>query len=167
MIHTIRRLHASDVRSFRTLRLDALRLHPEAFGSSFEEESREPPEELVRRFLRFPAVMFGGFAGDAMVGMTGLLMRTRRKTRHKGDVFGVYVDAAYRHGGLGRSLVEAAIGHARDAGLLVLHLTVTVGNDTAQRMYQAQGFARFATERRALCVDDVFYDIEHMALDLD
>jgi ribosomal protein S18 acetylase RimI-like enzyme len=165
--YNIRRLDASDLPLFRPLRLDALRLHPEAFGSSFEEESQDPPQELVRRFLQLPAVTFGGFASEALVGAAGLLMQTRLKTRHKGHVFGVYVDAAHRRGGLGRALVDAVIEHARDAGLRTLDLTVTVGNDGARRAYEGQGFTRFATEHRALCVDGVFYDTDHMVLNLD
>lgn len=163
----VRQLDAADVSGFRSLRLEALRLHPAAYGSSFAEELRDPPEDLQRRFLRPPAATFGGFSGDALVGIASLLMQTRCKTRHRADVFSVYVKAAHRHGGIGRALVEAAISHARDNGICVLHLTVTDGNDGARRMYEDLGFRQFALERRALMVDSVFHDTVHMTMDLD
>jgi ribosomal protein S18 acetylase RimI-like enzyme len=161
----VRRLAAADLALFRPLRLDALRLHPEAFTSSYEDEYREPPEAMMR-LLAPPAVMFGGFDGDALVGMTGLIMQTRSKSRHKVHMVSVYVDAAHRRTGLARALLEAAIAHACDSGASVLQLTVTQGNAAARRLYAAMGFQTYGIERRALRIDDVFYDNELMALDL-
>jgi ribosomal protein S18 acetylase RimI-like enzyme len=165
--HRVRRLDETDVHILRPVRLEALRLHPEAYGSSYDEESAAPLGDLARRLLLPPTVMFGGFAGDTLAGMTGLLMSTRIKSRHSGHLFSVYVDAAHRRTGLSRALVEAAIGHARTAGLVVLHLTVTVGNDPARRLYAGLGFQTYGIERRAFRVDGVFYDSDLMALDLD
>ena len=82
-------------------------------------------------------------------------------------MFAVYVDAAHRGTGLARALVEAAIARARDARLSVVHLTVTLGNDAARRLYAELGFRTYGIERRGLCVDGVFHDEELMALDLD
>jgi ribosomal protein S18 acetylase RimI-like enzyme len=112
--------------------------------------------------------MFGGFtdAGE-LVGTSALRLETGVKSRHKGSVFAVYVDAAHRGSGLARALVETAIGRARDARLRVLHLTVTIGNDAARRLYAGLGFQTYGIERRGLCVDGVFHDEELMALDLE
>ncbi len=165
--HRIRRLDGNDVHVLRPVRLDALRLHPEAYGSSYEEESQVPLDDLAGRLLLRPATMFGGFAGDTLVGITGLRAQTRIKSRHRAHLFSVYVDAAHRRTGLGRALVETAITHARDAGVRLLQLTVTVGNDPARRTYVGLGFRTYGIEQRALLVNGVFYDEEHMALDLD
>lgn len=165
--HRIRRLDATDVRTLRPVRLDALRLHPEAYSNSYEEESQAPLDDLARRLLLPPATMFGGFAGDTLVGIAGLVVQTRLKTRHKAHLFSVYVDAAHRRSGLGRTLVETAISQARDAGVRLLQLTVTVGNDAARRVYVGLGFRSYGIEQRALLLNGVFYDNEHMALDLD
>lgn len=165
--YRIRRLESSDVEILRPVRLDALRLHPTAFHAAYEEEAQASLDEIAQRLLLPPATIFGGFAGDSLVGATGLLGQPRIKLRHRADVFFVYVDAAHRHSGLGRTLVETAIAHARDAGVLVLRLAVTVGNDSARRLYAALGFRSYAIVKRAMQVDGVFYDEEHMALDLD
>ncbi|HTW69940.1 MAG TPA: GNAT family N-acetyltransferase, partial [Acetobacteraceae bacterium] len=101
------------------------------------------------------------------VGITGLVQEMRTKTRHKATVFSVYVDAAHRGGGLGGALLEAAITHARAAGVRTLHLTVTVGNDAARRVYERHGFRSIAIEPRALLVNGTFYNNDHMIADLD
>jgi ribosomal protein S18 acetylase RimI-like enzyme len=112
--------------------------------------------------------MFGGFtpAGE-LVGVTGLRLDPGIKSRHNGLLFTVYVDAAHRRSGLARALAEAAIARARDEHLRVVHLTVTVGNDGARKLYAELGFRTYGIALRALCVDGVFHDEELMALDLD
>ncbi|HUB10620.1 MAG TPA: GNAT family N-acetyltransferase [Acetobacteraceae bacterium] len=163
----IRRLDRADVHILRPVRLAALRLHPEAYSTAYEEEVQVPLDDLARRFLVPPVTMFGGFVGHDLVGIIGLMQETRIKTRHKATVFSVYVDAAHRGGGLGFALVETAVAYARAAGVRMLYLTVTVGNDAARRVYERLGFRGIAVEPRALLVNGTFYDDEHMALDLD
>jgi ribosomal protein S18 acetylase RimI-like enzyme len=164
----VRRLTAADLPAFRTLRLTALRDHPEAFASSYEEESVLD----LAGFARFipatpPAAAFGGFVADRLVGSAGLFVQDRPKLRHKGRVVGVYVQPAHRGSGLGRALLDAVIQAARDAGLVLLELSVTRGNDPAQRLYESLGFRAYGLERRALRVRDAWYDDVLMALDLD
>jgi RimJ/RimL family protein N-acetyltransferase len=161
----IRRLDASDAAAYRRIRLDALRWHPEAFGSSYEEEAEYALDDF-RRHLAPPGCVFGVGAGDRLVGIAGLYVQTRRKHRHKGTVVGVYVEAGHRRGGTAQRLVEAVIEQARQQELRLLQLTVTVGNDSARRLYSRLGFQSFGIERRALLVEGVFYDEELMVLDL-
>lgn len=165
--YRIRRLDVTDAHIFRPVRLAALLLHPEAYGAAYEEEIQVPLDDLARRLLLPPVTMFGGFVGHSLAGITGLLQETRIKTRHKANVFSVYVEAAHRGTGLGAALVETAMTHARGTGARVLHLTVTVGNNAARRVYARLGFRGIAIEPRALLVNGVFYDNEHMMLDLD
>ena len=54
-------------------------------------------------------------------------MRTGAKERHKAYLFSMYVDAAHRRSGLAQQLVEAVIAGAREAGRVVLQLSVTSG----------------------------------------
>jgi ribosomal protein S18 acetylase RimI-like enzyme len=89
------------------------------------------------------------------------------KERHKATLFSMYVAAGHRRSGLAQDLVAAVIDKAREGRALVLQLFVTVGNAPAQRLYRRMGFAPYGIERRAIRVDDVFYDDELMALDLD
>ena len=164
----IRLLTRSDEPAFRRVRLDALRLHPTAFTASYENDATSTPDALASRLLDPPSHMFGGFTADgALVGTTGLRLQPGIKTRHKGLVFAVYVDAAHRGTGLARALLETTIARARFEQLKVVHLTVTVGNDGARRLYTELGFRTYGIEPRGLCVDGVFHNEELMALDLD
>jgi ribosomal protein S18 acetylase RimI-like enzyme len=162
----IRRLQKSDAAAYRTIRLDALRLHPEVFGSSYEEESQYPLEQFAQ-FLSPPDTALGAFVGDRLVGTIGLYVPRKLKQQHKGHIVGVYVDAAYRRAGLARALVNAIVAEARQARLRVVQLAVTVGNDAARRLYVRIGFRSYGIERRALLVGDVYFDEELMALELE
>jgi ribosomal protein S18 acetylase RimI-like enzyme len=163
---TIRALGAPDLAAFRPLRLDALRLHPRAFGSSYEEEVAYTLDDYAARWPVPPGVMMGGFAADRLVGFAGLRVEPKIKERHKGFIYTVYVDRAFRGRGLAVGLVEAVIATARQAGLRFVCLTVAVGND-ARRIYDRMGFRTFGIEPRGLLVDGDFVDEEMMVLDLD
>jgi RimJ/RimL family protein N-acetyltransferase len=162
----IRRLVPADVDAYRAVRLDALRLHPEAFSSSYEEESAYPVDQHAR-FLSPPSAVFGVFSGDRLVGIAGLYALERLKQKHKGNIVGVYVDTAHRGTGFSRGLLQAVIAEARRTDLRLVQLTVTVGNDRARRLYASLGFQSYGIERRALLVNGMFHDEEFMALDLD
>jgi ribosomal protein S18 acetylase RimI-like enzyme len=163
---TIRALAASDVSAFRPLRLDALHLHPRAYGSAYEEEVQYTLDELAARWPVPPGAMLGGFVANRLVGFAGLRVEPKIKERHKGFIYTVYVDQAFRGRGLAAGLVEAAIATARQAGLRFVCLTVAVGND-ARRIYDRLGFRTFGIEPRGLLVDGEFVDEEMMLLDLD
>jgi ribosomal protein S18 acetylase RimI-like enzyme len=164
----IRRLEPSDVDAFRAVRLDALRLHPEAFGSSYEDEAALDRAEFVERVATAGLVRFGAFdEHGSLVGLIGLQIRSGAKQRHKAFLFSMYVDAAHRGTGLAQQLVEAVIAAAREAGAIVLQLSVAAGNAPAQRLYRRMGFTTYGIDRRSLKVGDRFHDEELMALDLD
>lgn len=164
---TIRPLAAPDLPEFRRVRLDALRLHPRAYGSSFEEEVNDSLEVHAARWPTPPGVMLGAFVGAHLAGITGLHVSPRVKLRHKGFIYTVYVEPAWRGQGMADALVRAAIETARRAGLALVWLAVAVGNDGARRTYERLGFRRFGIEPRGLKVDGAYVDEEMMVLDLD
>ncbi len=167
MNYQVRVLGTADADDYQRIRLAALRLHPEAFGSAYEDEAVLEHAQVVERLSTPGLIRFGGFADGTLVGLAGLALQSGAKQRHNAGLFSMYVDAAHRRSGLAQRLAEAVIAGARDAGARVLHLSVTVGNAPAQRLYRRMGFVVYGLERRALLVDDVFYDEELMALDLD
>ena len=145
------------------LRLDALRRHPEAFGADASEETLETMDRLIGRH---PSLTLGGFDGDRMIGMAGLVTVTRVKQRHIGHIHGVYVAPPWRGSGLSRALMVGLIAHARTVDLVTLILSVTRGNGTAERFYRDVGFRSYGIQPRALCVDGVYYNTDQMVLDL-
>jgi GNAT superfamily N-acetyltransferase len=164
----IRLLEASDAEAFHQLRLEGLRESAPAFGSSYEEECDRPIAAVAERLSRDPAESFvlGAIeSSGALVGVVGFYRGNRRKDRHKGHVWGMVVAPQVRGRGVGRALLESLIGRARDIeGLASLHLSVTLGQDAARRLYLSCGFDPYGLELDALRVEGVSYDQEHMVL---
>jgi ribosomal protein S18 acetylase RimI-like enzyme len=166
-MYAIRPLGPEDAEAYRRIRLDALRLFPEAFGAAFEDEAKLDVAQFAERLATPGLTRFGGLAQAELVGLVGLQVPAGAKERHKAHLFSMYVDASHRRSGLAQQLVEAVIAGARDAGAILLQLSVTVGNVAAQRLYRRMGFTVYGVERRAFLVNGDFYDSELMALDLE
>lgn len=162
----IRPLTAADATAYRTLRLQALRDHPEAFGASHEDEAARSLDATAKRLDGGPLnCVFGAFAGDDLVGTAGFVVPNRSaKSRHKGLLVGVHVAPAHRGHGLGRALVAAVIDHAR-AHVVLLQAAVGIANAPALRLYESLGFRHYGREDKALCVDGVFVDEALIVLD--
>ena len=164
---TIRLLTPADAASYRTLRLRGLREHPDAFTSSFEEDSRQPLQKAETRLASSHTTFWGAFRGQELYGVVGMEREAREKNRHKATVVGMYVAPEASGQRLGARLLDALLAQARSEGLEALVLTVTEGNDTAQRLYERAGFRSFGIEPRAIKVDGRYFAKNHMVLELD
>jgi ribosomal protein S18 acetylase RimI-like enzyme len=156
----IRPLAQGDLPLYAPLRLEALRQHPDAFGSAFEEEQGS---DLGRMIGDRPSVTLGGFIGGDLVGTAGLVVSPRVKQRHKGHIVGVYVSQPWRRTGLARALLERLIQEARSSGLILLTLSVTAGNTAARRLYLNAGFTVYGVEPLSMHVGREYLDEELMA----
>jgi len=154
------------------LRLRMLREHPEAFTSSYEEDSQKPLSWVEARLTPTPQsphnFVLGAFSDDgALVGSVGLAVEERMKQRHKALVFGMFVAPEAGGRGIGRALLDACIARARSIpGLELLNLTVTATNERSCRLYATAGFRTMAIEERAIRVNGVYYPKAHMVLEL-
>jgi ribosomal protein S18 acetylase RimI-like enzyme len=157
----IRPLGQGDLPLYRPLRLEARREHPSAFGADYQEEQTA---DMSRMIGQPPSITLGGFAQDGLVGSAGFVVSPKVKQMHKGHVVGVYVAPAWRGTGLARGLTDGLIAHARAQGLVVLTLSVTVGNAAARRLYLAAGFRPYGLEPRSLKIGPDLLDEELMAL---
>jgi ribosomal protein S18 acetylase RimI-like enzyme len=162
----VRRLVAADAPVYRTLRLRALREHPEAFTSSYEEDAAQPAAMAAQRLASPDFAAWGAFEGSELYGILGLERERRAKNRHKGVVVGLYVAPEVARHGVGGALLEALIAHARAAGVQSLVLTVTEGNASALALYEQAGFRSIGVEPDAIRVAGRSYAKNHMHLDL-
>src|SRR5580658_780874 len=109
---TIRFIRKSDLSAFKELRLEALREHPEAFGSDYGEDSRQPESFWVERLEKMVDNPYGcaivAEAEGELVGMVGAWRHDRVKRRHCGGIWGVYVRPAFR----GKRLMDRMIDRA-------------------------------------------------------
>jgi ribosomal protein S18 acetylase RimI-like enzyme len=152
---TIRPLDASDAALYRELRLEALRLHPHAYGSTFEVEAVEPLTYFERR-LASTEVLLGSVGGDPM-GIARFSIPTFVTERHKGMLTGMYVREAARATGLASALVDAVVERARGRVILI-ELSVVTTNDAARRLYKRHGFEIYGVDPCALKHSDRYFD---------
>jgi L-amino acid N-acyltransferase YncA len=160
---TLRQLTAPDVELFREIRLEGLRLHPEAFGSTFEDEQSAPLEKYSGWLAH--SQIFGAFDGSHIVGIAAFGAFTGRKDSHKGWLRSMYVRATHRRTGASRLLVQAVIDAARPS-VELLQLSVVSDNLPALRLYQSFGFVQYGLEKHALKQNNRYFDEIHMFLDL-
>ncbi|MDD9902127.1 MAG: GNAT family N-acetyltransferase [Rhodospirillaceae bacterium] len=160
----IRRLTSDDAETYRAVRLEGLRLHPEAFGASYETEVEQPLDFFANRLTN--STVFGAFEADTLLGVAGHFAPTSLKERHKATLFGMYVRDTARGRGVGQMLVEAVVADAAAQFESIL-LTVATANDGARRLYERCGFETYGIEPRSLKVDGVYYDEALMYRRLD
>jgi ribosomal protein S18 acetylase RimI-like enzyme len=144
----VRRLLPEDAARYREIRLEGLRVSPEAFGNTFEAENARPIELFADR-IRDSETM-GAFEGAEILGVAGLRANQGPKESHKGMLVGMYVRPQARNRGVGRRLVEAVIEVACTRGVELLQLAVVSDNEPARRLYARLGFVEYGIEKKSL-----------------
>ncbi len=162
----VRALTGRDAATYRELRLEALKLAPTAFGSSYEDELARDPASVAERIAPTETQrVFGAFRAGRLVGSVGLKRQTGLKERHKAFVWGVYVTADERGRGLAKRLMLAALEAARAMpGVDRVTIAVNAANEPARRLYERLGFVAFGVEPDALRVDGASIDELWMSL---
>lgn len=164
---SIRRLTPVDAAAYRALMLEAYARHPDAFTSTVAEREALPLAWWTSRLdasPQAPQVVLGAFdAMGLLAGAAGLLFEPREKSRHKANLFGMYVAPAARQSGFGRQLVLGLLAQAAAReGVKLVQLTVTEGNHAAQALYERCGFAAFGVEPFAIAQGGTFLSKVHM-----
>ncbi len=154
----IRQLSESDVSDWRTIRLEAVKLHPEAFGGSFEEEHLKPDSQFAEGLRK--NTVFASYDGVKIAGCIGFFAFSPLKMQHRGTLFGMYVRQEFRRSGVSNRLVASVLDHARSR-VVQVHCTVVTSNVPALKLYESNGFEIYGTEPRSLKVGHTFYD-EHL-----
>lgn len=157
---SIRVLEDEDWAKFKSLRLEALKQHPEAFGSSFEEENLLTDDMFRETFKN--SEIFGAFLQEEIVGCAGFFIYSPLKMQHRGCLFSMYTRRLYRNQGIADNLLRKIIEHARKH-VIQLHATVVTSNETAIKLYQKNGFNIYGTEPRSLKISENYYD-EHLMI---
>lgn len=152
---TIRRLGRDDAPAFRALRLRGLTDHPDAFTSTARDWDL-PLEAYIERIEAGHVI--GAFDPESGALLGHLFLPTHLatgvKTRHKCEVWSVYVIPEAR----GRNIAEAMLAHAidlaRSLGFAWLKLQVGEHNAAARQTYERLGFEVFGREEDYLRLED-------------
>lgn len=163
----IRKLTKADVEIYWPMRLRALKEHPDAFGSSYEESCTRSLEDVAAGFAdRENFFMLGAFDEDGtLIGMVGFRQESALKMKHKGMIFSMYSAPEHRGKGVGRALMQALIERARALpDLEQINLSVVTSNAAAKNLYESLGFETYGVEKRCLLVDGQYLDEAHMVL---
>jgi ribosomal protein S18 acetylase RimI-like enzyme len=152
---TIRRLTPADAAEFKRVRLLGLAQLPDAFTSTVADWDL-PVENYVERIEN--ARVFGAFAADDRTLLGHVVLATHfgqgEKTRHKCEIWSVFVADEARRSGAARAMLAAAIETARALGYEWLKLQVAEHNTPARRLYESLGFEAFGLERDYLKLAD-------------
>jgi RimJ/RimL family protein N-acetyltransferase len=163
----IRILNESDAKLYQILRLRALKINPEAFGSTYEREVKFTLEAVAERLkpTEYKFVLGAFDESNFLVGIVTFVRESSLKTAHKGNVYGMFVAPDIRGKGLGKSLLIELIRKAKNCnGLEQINLTVVSLNETAKKLYESLGFQVYGIERNALKYNGQYFDEDLMVL---
>ncbi len=160
----IRVLTHNDTAEYKRIRLESLQKDPEAFNSSYEEESAQPDTFFSDRIMQSDCtVAVGAFIENRLIATASFFRFKSSRLYHKGYVVGVYVAEGYRGQGIGKKVVAFLIDNVRAYNdISKLQLRVSPDNEAAKRVYMSCGFEKEGLERDAMRVNGISYDDDLM-----
>lgn len=162
-----RTLTENDVAAYRALRLTALLVDADAFGSTYDEEVGMMDRDIAGRLRPDNHKMvIGAFDGETLVGLVGIYADMKVKLCHKGNIWGMFVMPDYRGRGIGKALLREAIVRAGAMEKIEqLNLCVVSENVAAKNLYLSLGFQIFGFEKHAMkTTDGTYIDEDHLVL---
>lgn len=163
----IREAVFDDLPKLRKLRLEALKLHPEAFGGDYETDKKLPLSHWKSNFKPESGnTVFVAQSGADLVGTSGIYRHKSPKMSHNAVIWGVYVSADFRHQKVGEKLIGACLDWAGEKELVSVKLSVVTNNASAIRLYLNCGFQVYGVESKVIKVGQNYYDELLMAKNL-
>jgi ribosomal protein S18 acetylase RimI-like enzyme len=135
-------ISSQNAQIFKDIRLRALQDSPNAFSSTYAEESKLTDADWVKRATQWSgAKSIGYLALDdrAAVGIAAGILNQTEPSR--ADLVSMWVASTHRRKGIGGMLVETVVAWARSQNAQVLLLLVTSNNHKAINFYQRLGFS--------------------------
>ena len=144
------------------LRLEALQLHPESFSADVDMTKDGGVQAWVNRIEDFgkdrSGVIMIATCEDGFIGMAGMVRGHWPKTRHRADIWGVYVKPAWRGFRLCEAIVSNCLDWAVNQQITMVMLGVNTLNASAIECYSRCGFSITGKEPRAMYDQGIYYD---------
>ena len=151
-----------DAAALFQLRLEALSKHPDAFAADVDKTTADGADAWVKLITDHTRAQSGAImiadAGAELIGMTGIVRGHWPKTRHFGNLWGVFVRPGWRGYHIGEAIINECLDWAIAHEMTVVNLGVNTLNTSAIRCYTRCGFSTYGTEPRAVYYDGVYYD---------
>jgi len=158
---------SGDVKLYRELRLECLKIFPENFGSVFEVEVAKPKLYFENHIEEQPIgkFMIGAFDGEKLIGVCGFVQETGLKEKHKGSAIQMNVLPQYHGKGVGLGLLQTVVDEAfKIPEVEQVLLAVVNTNIAAIKTYEKAGFKEYGLLPKSLKLDDKYLDERLMIL---
>ncbi len=165
----IRQLEPNDSAGYYNIRLQGLRLHPEAFGTGAEDWLKATDEQVMNILEKSSQDDFvlGYFQDGELAGVIGLKKEKKHSVGHKGTIWGLIVLPKFRNQGIGKALLKALIARAAQTQeLKYIRAVVTISAVNAKYIFESCGFSSYGIEQRGIKEDTNFFDQSFMMLNL-
>jgi ribosomal protein S18 acetylase RimI-like enzyme len=139
-------LNDTDINSYKKIRLDCLKNHPQNFGTLYEEEihSQSFKFEKVLSADTENDFLFGAFENQQLIGICGFIQEKRLKTKHIGEISQMYVLPLHGKKGIAKQLLHLTIERAfLNKHLEQITLGVVNSNNRALSLYEKTGFLQY------------------------
>ena len=158
---TIRPITETDLEAYREMRLEALRLYPQAFGSDYQESAERGMDTWVSRIRMTTEgkqrMLVAEHEGE-LIGMIVVAPFEGVKMKHAAGLYSVYVRPGWHGRGVSDRLMEEGIRWASEQGIRLLKLGVATNNVPAIRCYQRAGFVVYGIDPEVIQVDGRLID---------
>ncbi len=146
----VRQLEEKDLKEFKALRLEAVRLYASNFGASYMEEAAKSDEHWKQMITAEGQRCFGLFDENNMVGIGAVVTSRSDQGGRTALLIAGYIRKRYRGIGYSRLLYKQRMQWAIDSGrfdrIVVGHRD---GNEASRRANQAFGFEYIGAQEKA------------------
>jgi RimJ/RimL family protein N-acetyltransferase len=154
-----RALTIEDFDAYNELREMALNVGTEIFVSTNDEERSSRKAKFTSRMQDDFSFVMGAFEGNILIGVVTFIREDRIKIKHKGGIYGMFINPDFQGKGIGSKLMKLTLEKAfKMEGLRQINLGVMSSNLNAIRLYEKMGFKPYGVEEKAVFVNETFLD---------
>ncbi len=161
----IEKLTSKKWQEFKEIRLEALRLEPQAFGDSYEVLVKKSDNYWLKNLNSKYQFWYGVYDDNSIVGIGSIKFARALKFNHIAHLSGIYVKKEYRGKGIGKLLFKTRIDEAfKNPKIKKLKLIVNLSQKNAINLYKSFGFREVGRLEREFRLDSDYFDAYLMEL---